>query len=280
MTDKEIQKLAILLRFDILEMIYAAQFGYIGGSLSALELIATLYFGEIYGKPILKYDPHKPQGCEQDYFILSKAHACPALYAVLAEAGFFHKEELRYFRKSGSLLQAYPFQKIPGIAVSGTLHQGLSIACGLASALKIDRKPYRVYCLLGDGELQDGQVFEAMMSASHYQLDNLCVLIDFNGFQAEGSIREIVNIEPIQDKFESFGFSVIRILDGHNVSDIVRALEKAWKIQRKPVCIIAHTIKGKGLPFMERKSSYHDVKLSEMEIFSARREIEKQLEFF
>jgi transketolase len=267
------------MRLEVLEMIYEAGFGHPGGSLSSVDILTTLYFGEFRNRPVLRYDPKKPQWEDQDYFILSKSHAAPALYAVLSEAGFFSKSELHHFRKTGGLLRAYPNIKIPGvIAPSASPGQGLSIACGIAFSLRFDKKSNRVYCLLGDGELQVGQVWEAALSASHHKLDNLCVIVDFNSMQAGGLVRESLNIDPIQDKFEAFGWKVFRTLEGNNVAALLDVFERAMSVKRKPTLIIADTIKGRGIPFMERKTAYHGMQLSKMEMEEARKVLERQLD--
>lgn len=280
MTTQELQKLIVLLRLDILDMIHLAQSGYPGDSLSALDMIATLYFGEtLTHQPVFFCDPTKPQWEDQDYFVLSKAHAAPALYAVLAERGFFSKSELRHYRASGSLLQGFPALKIPGItAQAGVLGHGLSIGIGLALSMKLDRKPNRVYVFLGDEEFQQGEIWEGMLAASHYQLDNLCVIVDSNGFQADGFVREIVNVEPLQDKCEAFGWKVVKVLDGHNIEEFLFALEKAQTFHRRPTIIIAYTVKGKGISFIERKIAYHSLPLSSPEMQAARKELEHQLD--
>lgn len=277
MTIEELKKFTVLFRMDALEMIHRAQSGYPGGMLSALDIMAALYFGELRGKRFFHYDRHNPQWDGQDYFVLSKTHAAPALYVMLAEAGFFPKEELQYFCQPGALLQAVPHLKIAGVTVpSGHLGSGLSVASGIALALKLDRKSNRVYALLGDEELQNGQIWEAALTASHYVLDNLCIFVDLNEFQADGSLREIMNIEPIQDKFEAFGWKVIRLLEGNNVEEILWTLDKAVSVKRRPTVILAHTIQGKGIPFLERKVYYHSRPLSESEMVVVRQELEKQ----
>lgn len=278
MTTEDLQKLTVFLRLEILEMIYRAGKGYIGGSLSALDILAALYFGQVNGLPVLKYDPKRPQWNGADHCILSKAHSAPAWYAVLAEAGFFPKSELESFASSGALLRTFPYMKIPGVTLApGSISQGLSLAVGLAAAFKMDRKPNRVYVLLGDGELQNGQIWESALFAAHHKLDNLVAFVDVNGFSGDGLVREILSIEPLQDKFEAFGWKVIRVLDGNNISQILDAVSKAWKVLRMPCVLLAHTVKGKGVPFFEKKSFYHKGVLSEQEMVAAREELARQI---
>lgn len=266
----ELRKKAAELRIDILKMIHKADSGHTGGSLSAIDLIVALYYGQVDGESILKYDSKKPDWDGQDYFILSKGHAAPALYAVLADKGFFPKDELNHLRQVNSMLQGHPVRRIPGVTMTtGSLGQGLSVANGLAMCLKMDRYPNRVYCMLGDGELQEGQIWEACMSAAHFKLDNLIAIIDKNGLQIDGPVRAIIGIDPLAAKFESFGWKVIRILNGHDFEEILNAFSKARKVQRQPICIIADTIKGKGVPFAEGKVSYHGVALSDGEMAEA-----------
>lgn len=273
---EELKKLAVLLRLETIEAIHRANSGHTGGAMSAMDMLAVLYFGEINGKPVMKYDAKKPDWQEQDYFIMSKGHAAPALYAVLAEAGFFPREELKHLRQVNSLLQGHPVLKIPGVnATTGSLGQGLSVANGIALAAKLDRAKNRVYCMMGDGELQEGQIWEAAMTAAHYQLDNLIGLVDLNGLQIDGSTREVMNVEPVQDKFEAFGWKVIRVREGNDVEALLKAMEKAWKTQRQPTLILAHTVKGKCIPFAEGKVCYHGVALSPEEMAVAREELEK-----
>lgn len=239
-------------RKNIVEMIYKAQSGHPGGALSITDILVTLYFKE------MNVDPQNPKTENRDRFVLSKGHASAGLYAVLAERGFFKKEELSNFRKMNSILQGHPdMKKIPGVDMSsGSLGQGLSIANGMAIAGKLDKKDYRVYCILGDGELGEGQVWEAAMASAHYKLDNLCVIVDNNNLQIDGEISNVMNSYPIDEKFEKFGFNVINI-DGHNFKEIIEAFEKARKVDGKPTAIIAKTVKGKGISFMENNAGWH-----------------------
>lgn len=278
MNIEELKKKTVLLRLETLEAIHKANSGHTGGAMSAMDMLAVLYFGKIDGESVMKYDSKKPDWKDQDYFILSKGHAAPALYAVLAEAGFFSREELKHLRQVNAMLQGHPVIKIPGItATTGSLGQGLSIANGIALTLKLDRGKNKVYCMMGDGELQEGQIWEAAMAAAHYKLDNLIGLVDLNGLQIDGTTRAVMNISPIQDKFESFGWKVIRVREGNDVEALLDAVKKAWKVQRQPVAILAHTVKGKCIPFAEGKVCYHGMPLSAEEMAVARVELEKML---
>jgi transketolase len=245
---------ARLLRIEILKMLTEAGSGHTGGSLSAADLVAALYFYK------LRYKPENPTWPERDRFVLSKGHAAPLLYAVLAMSGYFDKSLLRTLRKMGSPLQGHPCSKmLPGVEVStGSLGQGLSVANGMAMGLKLQGLNSRVYCLLGDGELQEGQVWEAAMSASHYKSDNLCAIIDLNGLQIDGPISSVKNIEPVDKKFQAFGWNTIEI-NGHDMTQIVDALDKAEELKGAPTVILARTIKGKGVSIFEGKVKYHGV---------------------
>jgi transketolase len=240
------------IRKSIIMMLAEAGSGHPGGSLSAVELLTALYFYE------MKIDPQNPRWEERDRFVLSKGHGAPVLYAVLAEKGFFPKEELMKLRKLGSILQGHPdMKRTPGVEIStGSLGQGLSAANGMAAAGKLDKKGYRVFVLLGDGELEEGQIWEAVMWAAHYKLDNLTVFVDYNGLQIDGPINEVMSPEPIPDKFKAFNWNVIEI-DGHNFNQIIDAIEKAKKEKGRPTAIVAKTIKGKGVSFMENQVGWH-----------------------
>lgn len=227
--------------------------GHPGGSLSAVEIITTLYFNE------MNVDINNPKDPNRDRFVLSKGHAAPVLYAALAEKGFYNKEELMKLRKFGAMLQGHPnMNYIPGVDMStGSLGQGISAAVGMALAGKLDKKDYRVYTLLGDGELEEGQVWEAAMSAAHYKLDNLIGFVDFNGLQIDGETEEVMNPNPIADKFTAFGWNVIFVKDGNDLTEIKEAIEAAKKIKGKPSMLVCKTIKGKGVSFMENEASWH-----------------------
>lgn len=240
-------------RKDIIKMVYAAQSGHPGGSLSVIDILTTLYFGEGKKGKYLHYDAKNPQAENRDYFVMSKGHASPALYSVLAGAGFFPKEEFFSFRQVNSLLQGHPTNKIPGVEVSGgSLGQGLSVANGIA----LGKRNKRVYCILGDGELQEGQVWEAAMSASHYKLDNLIAFVDRNEYQIDGHTEKIMEVSCVAEKFKAFGWNVLEI-DGHNFDEIEKALDEALEIKGKPTMIVAKTIKGKGVSFMEATEKWH-----------------------
>lgn len=256
-------------RKDLLRMIYEAGSGHPGGSLSCVEILVALYFYK------MRVNPKNPKWTERDIFILSKGHCCPALYTVLAYKGFIPKDELLTFRKLNSRLQGHAHKGVPGVEVStGSLGQGLSIANGMAIAAKYDKKDRRVYCLLGDGEIEEGQVWEALTSSSFRKLDNLCAIIDRNKIQQEGTTYEIKDLEPIKDKWETCGWHVIEA-DGHSIKDMISALDRAGKVKKKPVLIIADTIKGKGVSFMENTSKWHGKAPNKEEYAEAIRLIDK-----
>jgi transketolase len=259
---------ARILRIEILKMLTKAGSGHTGGSLSAADIVAALYFYK------MRHKPEDPRWKERDRFILSKGHAAPVLYAALALSGYFDKALLKTLRKLGSPLQGHPCSKLlPGVEIStGSLGQGLSIANGIALGLKMDRSNSRVYCLLGDGETQEGQVWEAAMTASHYKLDNLCGIIDNNGLQIDGQCCDVMHIEPIVKKWEAFGWHVIDI-NGHDMRAIVDALNRAEKLKGKPTMIVARTIKGKGVSFFEGKVEYHGMAPSHEELEMALTEL-------
>jgi len=256
------------IRKTVLEMTTKAASGHPGGSLSAIDVLVTLYFYK------MRHNPKDPAWADRDRFVLSKGHASPALYSVLAEAGYFPKDELNRFRHIDSFLEGHPCRKtVPGVDVStGSLGQGLSIACGLAAAGKLDKKEYRVYCMLGDGECQEGQVWEAAMSASHYRLDNLCAIVDRNSLQIDGSTEEVMALEPLADKWAAFGWNVLTI-DGHSISEIKSALDEAQMLRGAPTVIIAHTTKGKGVSFMENVCEYHGKPLNKDQLCDALKEL-------
>lgn len=249
----QLKEIAKQIRRDIITMITEAKSGHPGGSLSMTDILTVLYFQQ------MRYNPKNPQWEERDRFILSKGHGCSALYACLARAGYFPPEELLTFRKLNTRLQGHPAldKGLPGIEnTSGSLGQGLSIACGIALAGRLDKKNYRVYCLLGDGELNEGQVWEAILTVAHYKLDNLCAIVDYNGFQLDGRVEQIKNIIPLVNKWQAFGWKTIEI-DGHNYAEIDNAFEEAKKIKGSPAVIIARTTKGKGVSFMEGDNQWH-----------------------
>lgn len=232
-------------------MLSLAGSGHPGGSLSSTDLVTCLYF------QVLRHNPKEPDSPERDRFHMSKGHCCPLLYAVLAESGYFPEKELWSLRNLGSILQGHPDWRTPGVNVaSGSLGQGLSVAIGMSLAARLDRASYRTYCLLGDGEIQEGQVWEAAMAASHYACDNLCAILDRNGYQIDGKVKDIMNIEPLIDKWQAFGWHTINI-DGHNINEILKAFKQAEAVKGKPTIIIAKTIKGKGVSFMENVVAFH-----------------------
>lgn len=243
---------ACQIRQDIVRMVGEAKSGHPGGSLSAADIVTTLYFHE------MKVDSENPTNPDRDRFVLSKGHAAPVLYAALAEKGFFPREELGTLRKIGSRLQGHPSMKhLPGVEMStGSLGQGLSAANGMALAGKLDKRDYRVYALLGDGEIQEGQVWEAAMAAAHYKLDNVVAIIDHNKLQIDGPTSEVMSPEPIADKWRAFGWHV-EVINGHDFEEIIAALNKAREVKGQPTAIIANTVKGKGVSFMENQVGWH-----------------------
>jgi len=247
-----LQEKARAVRRDIIRMIGAAGSGHPGGSLSAVEVLTALYFH------VMRLDPKRPDWSERDRFILSKGHAAPALYAVLAERGYFPVEELTTLRQLGSPLQGHPdMKKLPGVEMStGSLGQGLSAACGMALAARLDKADWRVYVLLGDGESEEGQVWEAAMAAAHYRLDNLTAYLDYNRLQIDGPVRNVMNPEPLADKWKAFGWNVLSV-DGHNFKEILEATEAARAVSGQPSIIICHTVKGEGVSFMENEVDWH-----------------------
>ena len=257
------------IRINIIKMLGYAGSGHLGGSLSAADIITALY---LY---VMRIDPKNPNWEDRDRFILSKGHAAPALYAALAEAGFFPEEKLWQLRKLNGDLSGHPdMRKTPGVDMTtGSLGQGLSVANGMAITAKLTNKNYRIYVLLGDGEVQEGQVWEAAMTSSTHRLDNLCAILDYNGLQIDGSIGEVKSgLEPLVDKWKAFNWNVIEI-DGHNHEAIIEAFEDAKKAKEVPSIIIARTIKGKGVSFMERKVEYHGVAPTEEECQRALKEL-------
>ena len=248
----KLQQQALTVRKDVVTQVYSAQSGHPGGSLSIADVMTYLYFHE------MNIDPANPNWEERDRFVLSKGHTCPALYSCLAHRGFFEVSELKAFRQITSMLQGHPdMKKIPGIDMSsGSLGQGISAAAGMALAGKIDHKDYRVFTVLGDGEIEEGQVWEAAMFAAHYKLDNLCVIVDSNGLQIDGPVAEVMSPHPIDAKFEAFGFHVT-VIDGHDFDAIESAFEAAKNISDRPTAIILNTTKGKGVSFMENQVGWH-----------------------
>ena len=236
----------------IIEGVFNAKSGHPGGSLSAADIFTYLYFKE------LNVDPKNPKWADRDRFVLSKGHCCPGLYAALAIKGYFPEKEIKSLRHIGAMLQGHPDMKgTPGVDMSsGSLGQGVSAACGMALAAKMDNASYRVYAMLGDGECEEGQVWESAMFAAHHNLDNLCYIVDYNGLQIDGKVSEVAGLEPLDKKFESFGFEVIKIC-GHCFNQIEEAFEKAKSVKGKPTVIIAETVKGKGVSYMEDQVVWH-----------------------
>jgi len=271
LTIKELSKKASQLRVSALRMINKSGSGHTGGAMSVMDILVALYYGGGRGLhgAVNAIGNRFGEGKEEDkdYVILSKGHAVPAQYAILADLGYFSSDELLHLRQVGALLQGHPCVKIPGIVLAtGSLGQGFSAAHGIAMSLKLDKRPNKVFVVLGDGELQEGIVWETAMSAAHYMTDNLIAIIDNNGLQIDGPCRAVMNVEPIQAKFEAFGWKVIKVLDGHDIGQLLDAIEKAKKVTRQPVCIWCKTIKGKGVPFAEGKVSYHGAALSDEEM--------------
>jgi len=268
---ERLKRIAREIRIDILKMLTRAGSGHTGGSLSSVEIVVFLYF---YW---MKHDPKEPRMRERDRFILSKGHAAPLLYAVLARWGYFPKSQLENLRKYQSPLQGHPdMLKTPGIEISsGSLGQGLSIGNGMALACRLDNLVSRVYVLLGDGEIQEGQIWEAAMTAAHYKIDNICVFIDYNDLQIDGFVHDIMAIEPIAEKWQAFGWHTIHI-DGHDFSQIHDALSEAEGVKKKPTVIIARTIKGKGVSKFENEVKYHGVSPTPEELEEALKELEAE----
>jgi len=249
---EELKRIANDIRIGIVEAVYAGKSGHPGGALSCADILTVLYFNQ------MNINPQKPNDALRDRFVLSKGHSAPVLYSTLANRGYFDKESLKTLRNIESNLQGHPdMNKVSGVDMTtGSLGQGLSAANGMAMNSKLNKDGYRVYCLLGDGEIEEGQIWEAAMTSAHYKLDNLCVIVDNNNLQIDGAITDVMSSYPIDEKFRSFGFEVINI-DGHNIEQIIRALDKAKMIKGKPTCIVAKTIKGKGVSFMENQVGWH-----------------------
>ena len=269
---KQLQITACKVRMGIIESTHAAKCGHPGGSMSAAEMFTYLYHKE------MNVDPKNPQWEDRDRFVLSKGHCAPGLYAALALRGFFPVEDLLQLRKVGSYLQGHPnMNTVPGVDMStGSLGQGISTACGMALAAKVKKQENRVYTLLGDGEIQEGQVWEACMFASHYALDNLCVIIDNNNLQIDGDIRKVMNPHPIDSKLEAFGFDV-QCIDGHDFDQIEKAMEHAKTVKGKPSAIIMSTVKGKDVSFMENNAGWHGVAPNDAQYEQAMAELKAKL---
>ncbi len=269
---KALQIAACKIRIGAVEGVYCAKSGHPGGSLSAADIFAYLYFHE------LRIDPADPKKADRDRFVLSKGHTCPGLYAALALKGYFAWDELKKLRHIGAMLQGHPDMKgTPGIDMStGSLGQGISAACGMALAGKLDARTYRVYSVLGDGELEEGQVWEASMFAAHHKLDNLCVVVDYNGLQIDGPVAEIGGPAPVDEKFRAFGFDV-QTIDGHDFDAIDAAFAHAKTVKGRPSAIIARTVKGKGVSFMENQVGWHGKAPNDEQYKTAMDELQKTL---
>lgn len=275
MTEKEFKQLKVTaakVRIGIIEGVFHAKSGHPGGSLSAADMMTYLYFKE------MNIDPAHPKDENRDRFVLSKGHCAPGLYATLAQRGYFSEEELKSLRHIGAMLQGHPDMKgTPGVDMTtGSLGQGFSAAVGMAVAGKMDHKAYRVYAMLGDGEIEEGQVWEAAMFAGHKKLDNLCAIVDYNGLQIDGRIQDVGGPEPIDEKFKAFGFEVVSI-DGNDLHQIEKALDFAKTVKGKPTAIIAKTLKGKGVSFMENQAGWHGKAPNADEYAVAMKELEENL---
>lgn len=266
---------AYKIRRHALDAVHSASSGHPGGSLSIAEILSVLYFHE------MNIDPADPKNPERDRFVLSKGHCAPALYGVLAERGFFPKEDIKTFRKIDSYLQGHPDMKhIPGVDMStGSLGQGICAANGMALAAKLDKKNYRVYTVLGDGELEEGQVWEAAMFAAHYKLDNLTAFVDLNLLQIDGDVRKVMNPTPVDKKFEAFGWNVI-VTDAHDVEKLINAVDTAKTVKDKPTVIIAESTKGKGVSFMENNAAWHGSAPNDEQYKTAIRELDEKIASF
>ncbi len=265
---KDLEKRAVKIRKEILEMTHRAKSGHPGGSLSAVEILLALYFKKMV------YDPKNPNWEKRDRLIISKGHVTPLVYSVLSEAGFFGKDELETFRKLGSRLQGHAYREVPGIELStGSLGQGLSVAIGMALAARLKDENHNVYCLLGDGEIQEGNIWEAAMSAGHRKLSKLCAIVDYNKVQENGFVNDIKKLEPLKKRWESFGWRVHEI-NGHKFRELISALDKFDMEIDKPTCIIANTVKGKGVSFMEYQHSWHGKAPNDEQYEKAVREVE------
>jgi transketolase len=264
----ELQKLARQVRVDVLKMTHRAGSGHPGGSMSETELLLALYFGGV-----LRIDAADPKNPGRDRFILSKGHCCPGLYAVLAQRGYFDREELWHFRRVGHLLQGHTDLKIPGVDMSaGSLGMGLSYANGCALAARIDGLDYRSWVMLGDGECQEGNIWEAAMTTAHRKLDTVTAILDYNKIQIEGFVKDVKGLEPLADKWRAFGWHVVEI-DGHSFPEIFSAYAEAQETKGQPTLILAHTVKGKGVSFMENQAEFHGRCLNDEEMVRAMAEL-------
>jgi transketolase len=265
---KELTTICRRIRRHIIEMTGAAKSGHPGGSLSAVEILVTLYWD------VLRHNPADPAWSDRDRFILSKGHAAPVLYAVMAECGYCPVDELKTLRKLGSPFQGHPDRRfLPSLEAStGSLGEGLSLALGMGAAARLDRAPWRTYVVLGDGECQEGQIWEAAMFGAHHRLSNVCAIVDYNKIQLDGFVKEVMELEPFAAKWASFGWNVIEV-DGHDVAALQSAFGKAASFAAGPSVVIAHTVKGKGVSFMENNPKYHGTAPSAKEVELALREL-------
>ncbi|MFN7181672.1 MAG: transketolase [Planctomycetota bacterium] len=270
--EKQWKRLSTQLRINIIKSLYLAGSGHPGGSLSAIDILVALYWG------FLKHNPKNPEEPDRDRFILSKGHGCPALYVILAKWGYFREEELWNLRKMHGILQGHPDRlKTPGVEVSaGSLGHGLAVGLGMALAAKLDKKNVKIYVMLGDGEMQEGEIWESLMACGHYKVDNLCAILDNNDLQIDGVVSKVMNIYPLKEKIESFGWYYLEI-DGHNFYQIVGAFNQFEQIKNKPTFIRAKTIKGKGVSFMENAVDWHGKAPNKEEAEKAIKELEKSL---
>lgn len=269
---RELKIIANKIRKNALTAVYSASSGHPGGSLSIADLLSVLYF------EVMRVDPKNPKDADRDRLVLSKGHCAPALYGALAERGFFPPEDCATFRKADSYLQGHPDMKgVPGVDMStGSLGQGICAANGMALAAKIDKKDYRVYAILGDGELEEGQVWEAAMYAAQYKLDNVTAFVDFNGLQIDGDIREVMSPVPIDKKFEAFNWNVI-VTDAHDIEALHNAIKEAESVKGKPTVIIMNSTKGKGVSFMENQAGWHGKAPNKEEYEKAISELDEQI---
>ncbi|MCC6589918.1 MAG: transketolase [Bryobacterales bacterium] len=265
----QLRSIAKTIRRHIVEMITAAKSGHPGGSLSAVEILTSLYFGGH-----MRHDPKNPGWAERDRFILSKGHACPVLYAVMAEAGYTPVDQLNTLRQMGSIYQGHPDRRfIPALEAStGSLGEGLSLALGMGLAAKLNGSPSRTYVVLGDGEIQEGQVWEAAMFGPFHKVDNVCAIVDYNGIQLDGFVKDIMDVAPLADKWRAFGWHVIE-LDGHDLEALANAWDEAKATKGKPTAVVAHTVKGKGVSFMENNPKFHGVAPTAQELEIALKEL-------
>lgn len=264
----ELKRISKLIRRHIIEMLGEAKSGHPGGSLSAVETVVTLYWD------VMRHDPAKPDWPDRDRFILSKGHAAPVLYAAMAECGYVPVDQLNTLRKLGSIYQGHPDKRfLPALEAStGSLGEGLSLAVGLGMAVRADKRPSRVYVMLGDGEIQEGQIWEAAMFAAFHKIDNVLAIVDYNRIQLDGWVKDVMEIEPLADKWRSFGWHVIEA-DGHDVVALQKAFAEAAATKGKPSVLIAHTVKGKGVSFMENNPKYHGVAPTKQEVELALKEL-------